>query len=200
MALHTAKADTKRNAQKQISYPNIVVEVGNAYFNHLAKHLYGRQVPEIFRRLDVRDQTIFAELELFEIDSIKYEDAIYRLLLSWVRLKTSSATLASLCPILEENGKKDLSEQLLCLAENKLRNTEEKVNQETTRNTNALLQENIGIPERRHTCQVEDEDLVKSGEQSDHSKISEVNNCIKEDKISLDSSVESLTSFDTDYV
>ena len=96
---------------------------------------------------------------------------------------------------------KKLSEQLLCLAENKLRNTEDKIKQETSGSTNALAQENIEIPERRHTCQVEDEDLVKSGEQSDHSQImSDINNCIKEDKISLDSSVESLTTFDTDYV
>ena len=86
------------------------------YFNHLAKHLYGHEVPEIFRQLEVRDQTIFGELKLHELDSIKYEDAIYRLLLTWVRLKTTNATLASLCPILEDNGLTKLSSELLDIA------------------------------------------------------------------------------------
>ena len=183
--------------KKQTHYPNIIVEIGNAYFNHLSNHLYGHQVPEIFRRLDLRDQTIFAELELYKLDRIKYKDAIYRLLLAWVRLKTKSATLASLCPILDETGLKSLSEQLLDLTENKPRNTEEQADRETTRNT----YENSEIPDSCHICLVEDKDLVKNGEQTDNSKVSEINNCTKEDKTSLVSWVHlSMTSFDTDCV
>ena len=189
------------NVKRQKCYPTIMVEIGNAYFNHLAKHLYGHQVPEIFRRLDVRDQTIFAELELYKLDRIKYEDAIYRLLLAWVRLQTTGATLAILCPILEDTGMKILSEQLLGLAESYYRNSGDQVYQGITRNTHTRPQDNSEIPDRCHTYQFEDEELVKNGEQSDCSVVNEIWKCTIENKTSLDSLVDvSVNRFDTDFV
>ena len=197
-ALHiTNEKATKHNVKKQKSFPDVVVAVGNPYFNHLAKHLHGHQVPDIFRTLGVRDQTIFAELELYKLDRIKYEDAIYRLLLAWVRLKTTNATLAILCPILEYTGMQSLSEELLGLTENQPRNTEEELRRETIINAHALSK----IPDECHTCEVEDGDLVNNGEQSDHSEVSKTRQCTLETKTNLDSSMNlTVTSFETDFI
>lgn len=96
----------------QRSYPRIQVKERDNCFNFLAKHLHGDQVPEIFRALGLRDQSIFAELNLYKIDRNYYE-AIHRLLLEWVRLKAANATLDVLCPILDNAGLEKLSQNLL---------------------------------------------------------------------------------------
>ena len=207
-ALRRPKSADGDRCVKDRKYPDVVVDVGNVYFNHLAKQLYGHEVPEIFRQLDVRDQTIFAELELYKLDRIKYEDAIYRLLLAWVRLKTTNATLASLCPILEDNGMANLSKELLDIAANNCVNTNEHDKKLTRQSadTCVLFVDNKELRERGRDCQMEDNSVHvhNNSGQTDHFKASDMNTCIQEDNdsssltfgddFSLDSSLESVAS------
>ena len=70
---------------------------------------------QVFRALEVRDQNIFAQLELYRLETINYQDAIYRLLLHWCRLKTTNARLDVICPILDQTGLGEVSQQMLAL-------------------------------------------------------------------------------------
>ena len=191
--MHKPNTADGNGCVKERKYPDSLVGVGNVYFNHLAKQLYGHEVPEIFRQLDVREQTIFAELELYKLDRIKYDDAIYRLLLAWVRLKTTHATLALLCPILEDNGMANLSKELLEIAENNRVNIEEH-NRNLTRqsaDTCVLSFENDKLPESSRYCQTDDKSVVghTNCDESVHSKVCDMTNCTQEDKNSLSTSL-----------
>lgn len=108
----TSESNFKETAPQR-SYPHIQVKERDNCFNYLASHLHGDEVPEIFRELGLRDQTIFAEINLYQIDSIDYYEAMHRLLVKWVRLKAADARLDILCPILDKAGFKKISQNLL---------------------------------------------------------------------------------------
>lgn len=195
--MHISSEASFKETEPHRSYPCIVVKVGDIFFNCLAKQLHGNQVPNIFRELGLRDQKIYAALNLYELDRVSYEEAIHRLLLHWVRLKPAEARLDVLCPILDKAGLGEISQNLLQQVEN-LNSPTHRPN----RIESIIMVEDNGIESYCSENIVEDNNLEQINETGAHE---DTFNCCetefgqREDSYLLDSVQQlSMTSFDTD--
>lgn len=95
-------------------YPTFRITADDKYVMYASKHIFDEgRINPMFRELEVPDQKLYAEHQLYVLQKQSYNDMTTRYLQEWIQKAGRNATFDVLCKALDKYGFGKVSNKLL---------------------------------------------------------------------------------------